>query len=189
MTRITTVREHLMGATVELLAARGFRGLRMADVAAAAGVSRQTVYNEFGSKEGLVDAVALHTVAEFLTGIADRLAASEELLTGIADAVGYAIAHAAENRLVHSILTGTDAEDLLPLLTTRGLPVLSPVIEHLRDHLRAHRPELSEQDAALFAETGVRLTVSHLLMPTHDMRQAAQTITDVLRRLLEESCS
>ncbi|AHH93951.1 TetR family transcriptional regulator [Kutzneria viridogrisea] len=184
-----SLREQLLAATAELLAERGFRGLRMADVAAATGVSRQTVYNEFGGKDELVAAVARHKTAEFVDGIAARLTAAGGLLAGIECAIDYALRHATEDRLVNSILTGTDAEDLLPLLTTRALPVLLPLVEQLSAHLLAHRPGLPPEQALLYAETGVRLTVSHLLMPTGDPALAASTITDLMRRLLREDNS
>ncbi|MGQ5228634.1 helix-turn-helix domain-containing protein, partial [Streptomyces sp. yara] len=38
-------------------ARRPWSAVRMVDVAAAAGVSRQTLYNEFGSKDGLARAL------------------------------------------------------------------------------------------------------------------------------------
>ncbi|OEV24900.1 hypothetical protein AN220_16735, partial [Streptomyces nanshensis] len=45
-------RETLLDAAHVAVRARPWTAVRMVDVAAAAGVSRQTLYNEFGSKEG-----------------------------------------------------------------------------------------------------------------------------------------
>ena len=70
---VSDITELLLDAAADLLAAHGFHGLRMIEVATRAGVSRQTVYNEFGNKEGLVQAVAAHQTEEYLTGIVTRL--------------------------------------------------------------------------------------------------------------------
>jgi len=50
-------RERILAAAFGLFSQRGFDEVRMADVADAAGVSRATVFNHFGSKQGLVDGI------------------------------------------------------------------------------------------------------------------------------------
>jgi AcrR family transcriptional regulator len=50
-------RDRILAAAFGLFSQRGFDEVRMADVAGAAGVSRATVFNHFGSKQGLVDAI------------------------------------------------------------------------------------------------------------------------------------
>lgn len=181
-----SLRAQLLDAAADLLAERGFRGLRMADVAAGTGVSRQTVHNEFGTKEALVDAVAADTVAEFLHGVAESFVDAPDVISGISAAVRHTLTHAGENRLVNAILTGTDAEDLLPLLTTKGQPVLMPAVDLLTELWRPRMPGLPDPEIRLLAETGMRLTVSHLLTPTGTVEQAVATITALMRRLIPE---
>jgi AcrR family transcriptional regulator len=182
-----SLRAQLLAAAADLLAERGFRGLRMADVAAATGVSRQTVHNEFGTKEALVNAVAADTMTDFLDGIAAHFSAAPDVDSGIAAAVRHTLTHAAENRLVNAILTGEDAEDLLPLLTTKGQPVLLPAVDLLTQLWRPRLPWLPDDEIRLLAETGMRLTVSHLLTPTGPVEQAVATITALMRRLIPEA--
>ncbi|RJQ87027.1 TetR family transcriptional regulator [Amycolatopsis panacis] len=175
-----SLREALLDAAAELLPDHGHRALRMADVAARAGVSRQTVYNEFGSKAALTQAVALRTAAEFLDGIHLRFENAESLPAGIRDAVVYTIEHARENRLVAAAL-GTDAgEDLLPLLTSRGEPILTAAVELGTRHYLKLAPQLSAESAALLAETVVRLSLSHLVLPTHSAAEAAEAVVAVV---------
>ncbi|WP_146058254.1 helix-turn-helix domain-containing protein, partial [Streptomyces sp. SM9] len=50
---MSEVRAALLIAAEAHLARRPWSAVRMGEVAASAGVSRQTLYNEFGSKEGL----------------------------------------------------------------------------------------------------------------------------------------
>ncbi|MEV6604355.1 TetR family transcriptional regulator [Kutzneria sp. NPDC051319] len=182
-----SLRTQLLDAAAELLAERGVKGLRMADVAARTGVSRQTVHNEFGTKEALVTAVAAHTVEDFLEGVAQRVAEAPDLATGITAAARHTLVHATENRLVNAILTGTDAEDLLPLLTTKGQPVLMPAVDLLTQLWRPRLPWLPDDEIRLLAETGMRLTVSHLLTPTGTVDEAVATITALMCRLIPEA--
>ncbi|KAA9132726.1 TetR/AcrR family transcriptional regulator [Marinihelvus fidelis] len=51
--RSQTKRIRILDAAVELFLRNGYDGASVEDIAAAAGVSRQTVYSHFGSKEGL----------------------------------------------------------------------------------------------------------------------------------------
>ena len=175
-----SLREALLDAATDLLPDRGYAALRMADVAARAGVSRQTVYNEFGNKAALAQAVALRTASEFLEGIKQRLCDAESLPIAIHRAVVYTIEHARENRLVAAAL-GTEAgEDLLPLLTTKGEPILTASVELAAEQYREFEPGLSTGSAVLLAETVVRLSLSHLVLPTHSAAEAADAVTAVL---------
>ncbi len=175
-----SLREALLDAATELLPERGYAALRMADVATRAGVSRQTVYNEFGNKAALAQAVVLRTTAEFLEGIRRRVEFADGLRNGIHEAVVYTIEHARENRLVAAAL-GTEAgEDLLPLLTTKGEPILTAATEIAAEEYREFEPGLSAESAALLAETVVRLSLSHLVMPTHSATEAADSVVAVL---------
>jgi AcrR family transcriptional regulator len=175
-----SLREALLDAAADLLPDRGHTGLRMADVAARAGVSRQTVYNEFGNKAALTQAVALRTASEFLDGIRQRFETADGLLAGIHHAVVYTIEHARENRLVAAALGTEVAEDLLPLLTTRGEPILTAAADLAAEQYREFEPGLSAEAAALLAETVVRLSLSHRVLTTHSATEAADAVTAVM---------
>src|SRR5690606_11304926 len=62
-------RESLLDAAYAALARRPWSAVRMVDVAAAAGVSRQTLYNEFGSKDGLARALVRRETDGYLPGV------------------------------------------------------------------------------------------------------------------------
>lgn len=169
----------LLDAATDLLS-MGYAALRMADVATRAGVSRQTVYNEFGNKANLVQAVALRTASEFLEEIRARFDNSSTLIGGIHLGVVYTIEHGRENRLVAAAL-GTDAgEDLLPLLTSRGAPILHAAVELAAEHYREFEPGLSAEAATLLAETVSRLALSHLVLRTHSAEEAAGSVCAVI---------
>ncbi|MFD8496536.1 TetR family transcriptional regulator [Amycolatopsis sp. NPDC059657] len=173
-----SLREALLDAATELLPEKGYTALRMADVAARAGVSRQTVYNEFGNKASLTQAVALRTTSEFLEGIKRRFEDAGDLITAIGLAVRFTIEHARENKLVAAAL-GT-GEDLLPLLTTKGEPVLSAAVAMAERQYVEFEPSLTPEAAALLAETVVRLSLSHLVLQTHSAAEAAESVCAVV---------
>ncbi len=118
-------RDSLLDAAYTALARRPWSTVRMVDVAAAAGVSRQTLYNEFGSKEGLARALVrreadayLAGVERTLTGPADPGAGARERLTAAAE---WTASAASDNVLVRALLTGCWSERL-PSPTLSAVP-------------------------------------------------------------------
>ncbi|MGW7515762.1 TetR/AcrR family transcriptional regulator [Streptomyces sp. NPDC054796] len=105
-----TARETLLEAAHEAVGAQPWTGVRMVDVAASAGVSRQTLYNEFGSKEGLGAALVDRLVEGFLDGAAR--AAAEAGRKGAdpaaccAAAAAWMLRTARDEPIVHAALTG-----------------------------------------------------------------------------------
>jgi AcrR family transcriptional regulator len=175
------LRDELLAAAADLLVAHGFRGLRMADVAARVGVSRQTVYNEFGDKNGLAQALVLHETNRLLTGIDAALEAHGEPLPAVTAAVAYVLSEGA-NPLVKAALTGDGAEQMLPLLTTRGDAVLVVARDRVADHLFGRGWATDQADLA--AETAVRLCLSHLMLPLDPVDSAAAKVATAVVALL-----
>ena len=107
--------------------AGGWRGLRLQDVADGIGVSRQTLYNEFTSKQGLAAALVLRRTEEFLAGLEAALEGEDDLYRAWAGAVRTTLDTVGRDPLLRVLLTGQGVEDLLPLPTSeaqlRGLGV------------------------------------------------------------------
>ena len=105
-----TARETLLEAAHTAVLSQPWHTVRMVDVAAAAGVSRQTLYNEFGTKEGLGAALVHRLVEGFLDGAAR--AAAEARRRGAdpasccAAAAGWMLRTARDEPIVHAALTG-----------------------------------------------------------------------------------
>ncbi|MFC6093241.1 TetR family transcriptional regulator [Saccharothrix lopnurensis] len=174
---MTELTRSLLEAAADLVAEHGSRGLRMVDVATRAGVSRQTVYNEFGNKERLVQAVALHKTAEFLDGVRERLGSAADPVDGLRRAITFAFDLAGRDALARSVLTGANAEDMLPFLTTKGRPVLALATAVFAQHVSAGWPGLAADRAQLIAETAVRVALSHLLTPGGRSVEAVVLVT------------
>ncbi|MFJ1806260.1 MULTISPECIES: TetR/AcrR family transcriptional regulator [unclassified Streptomyces] len=119
-------RESLLDAAFKALGRRPWAAVRMVDVAAAAGVSRQTLYNEFGSKEGLARALVRREADGYLAGVERALAVhgdARERLTATAE---WTTSAARENVLVRAVLTGFWSERL-PSPTLSAVPSSSAV--------------------------------------------------------------
>ncbi|WP_240497458.1 TetR/AcrR family transcriptional regulator [Streptomyces hirsutus] len=113
-------RESLLDAAYAALACRPWSAVRMVDVAAAAGVSRQTLYNEFGSKEGLARALVRREADGYLAGVDRALTVHDDPRDRLAAAAEWTAAAARRNALVRALLTGCWSERL-------PSPALSPV--------------------------------------------------------------
>ncbi len=73
-------RERILDAARRLFASRGFEAVTMSDVAEQAGVVRATVFNHFGSKGALVEAITAG-VLDVWAGMLERALADEKTST------------------------------------------------------------------------------------------------------------
>ncbi len=144
-------RQKIIDATLRLIETGGFGAASIAAVAASAGVSRQTVYSIFGSREQLVsDAVADLTRTVF-----------DEVTTAIASADGVvaeivamliAARRVIREHAVLTVLAGTS--DLNPLFDEGMVHRARPVVREMLAPIRDRHPEVAENwddiaDAAL----------------------------------------
>ena len=158
--------------------------LRMVDVAKAAGVSRQTLYYEFGSKDALAQALALREAARYMAG-ADAAMAGHEGSPGqaVGAATAWTLTEAAGNPLLKAVLTD-DSGGLLPFLTTRSEALLGLAREHCAAYLSSHWPDLAPGPVLFVADAVNRLTLSHLVLPGGRPDEVAADITRLVDALL-----
>ncbi|MFG2001920.1 TetR family transcriptional regulator [Spirillospora sp. NPDC048911] len=182
----SSLRDSLLDAAAELLVQRGYRGVRMQDVAAAVGVSRQTVYNEFGDKWGMAQAVVMRDNDRYVDGI-DRILTehSDDLYSAVAAAVRFTLELSADDPIKKVVLTGAGGDELLPLLTTQAEPVLFTARTRIVAHALAEWPELDRDAFAEIAEAAVRLTMSHIVLPTEPPDRVADLIARMVTRYLD----
>lgn len=181
---MVTTREALLDAGYDAALAGDWERTRMADVAKAAGVSRQTLYYEFGSKDGLAEAVAMREAQRYMAGAdAARVGHEGTPAEAIAAATEYTLTTAAENPLLKAVLTD-DAGGLLPFLTTRADAILDAAREHTAAYLSGHWPHLPHDEVLLVADTVTRLTISHLVLSQGRPDQVARDIAHLVDRLL-----
>ena len=63
------LRDTLFGAARDLVQQRAWSDITMSDIASAAGVSRQTLYKEFGSRDEFAQALVIHEGERFLDAV------------------------------------------------------------------------------------------------------------------------
>ncbi|MDD7969396.1 TetR family transcriptional regulator [Actinomycetospora lemnae] len=178
------VRDEALERAAELLVAGGWRGLRLQDVADGIGVSRQTLYNEFASKQGLAAALVLRRTEEFLGELEAALDGEDDLYRAWSSAVRTTLDTTARDPLLRVLLTGQGAEELLPLLTSEAEPLVAAARDRAADFLARRRPGLDAATATAAAEIAARLTISHIVLPLHPPDVVADQIATTVVRYL-----
>lgn len=183
------VRDLALAEAHRLTVAKGWDQVRVGEVAHAVGVSRPTLYKEFGNKQGLGEALVLRETDRFLAGVAERLAAHErDPVAGIAAAVEFTLLRAQDDPLLHAVLTsGRGSDDLLPLLTTRSAPVLEAASGVLVGWFTHHVPGVDPDELSRAVDALVRLTVSHLVLPAAPPAATARILASFAARHLPQS--
>lgn len=180
-------REALLDAAYDAALVGDWSATRMADVARAAGVSRQTLYYEFGSKDALAQALALREAERWMAGadaaIVGHEGSPEE---AVAAATRWTLEEAERNPLLKAVLTD-DVGGLLPFLTTRAEQLQRAAREHLEEHLAAHWSGFPSDRRRLVADLVTRLTFSHLLLPGGRPEQVAHDTAVLVRALLGDT--
>ncbi len=181
---VITTRESLLDAAYDAALAGEWTRVRMIDVALAAGVSRQTLYYEFGSKDALAEALALREAARWMAGADDAIVGHDgSPAEAVAASTVWTLEEAARNPLLKAVLTD-DVGGLVPFLTTRGEALQRAAREHFAEHLRSHWPDIPEDRVLLVADTVTRLTFSHLVLPGGHPEQVAHDIAVLVSSLL-----
>ncbi|HEU0100722.1 MAG TPA: TetR family transcriptional regulator [Mycobacteriales bacterium] len=179
-----STRDALLDAAADAALAGDWARTRMADVARAAGVSRQTLYYEFGSKDRLAEALAMREAQRYIAGAEAAYAGHEDRpAEAIGAASEYTLRVAAANPLLKAVLTD-DAGGLLPFLTTRGDAILAAASTSCADYLCRQRPDLPRDELRRVAELVVRLTLSHLVLPGRRPDEVAAELAHLVDRLL-----
>ncbi|MFD0899286.1 TetR/AcrR family transcriptional regulator [Actinomadura sediminis] len=102
-TSALVVREALLRAARELLDERGPSGLAIRDIAARAGVAPMGVYNRFGSKDGILNALLEQGFAELAAAVTVRPVAADPL-GAITAGMGNYRAFALANRAMYQLM-------------------------------------------------------------------------------------
>jgi AcrR family transcriptional regulator len=160
------LRETLFGAMRDELERRSWSEITMADVASAAGVSRQTLYKEFGSRDEFAQAFVIHVGERFLDEVD---AAVRQHLGDPRAAIGAALETflrtAGDDPVVRVLLSDDGTGGMLPFVTTQGMPVVVFATARLFETIREGWPEAPPDKAQLLAESLVRLAISYVTVP------------------------
>jgi AcrR family transcriptional regulator len=181
------LRETVLDAVGELAAARPWSEVTMADVAAGAGVSRQTLYNSFGSRQELAQAYVLREAERFLAAIEGAVReAAPDPHAALRAAVEIFLSGAETHPVVRAVAASESGDELLPLLTTRGGPLVGEVTERLTTIMVEAWAGLPRDDAFRVADALVRLAISHAALPGGAPARTADDLVRVLGPCLDQ---
>lgn len=170
--------------------ARGWAQVTMARVADAAGVSRQTVYNEMGTKPGLAAAMVGAELEQFLAVVSEAFDRHpDDLVAAIREATAAVLEHAQGNALLHAVVSATHGADteLLPLLTTNAGALLDTAKAVVRERLAGYDVGLREPELDAAIDMVVRVVLSHVMQPSGAPEATAEAVAWVADRVLRSS--
>jgi AcrR family transcriptional regulator len=180
------LRDTLLDAAGDLMRERGWGEVTMAGVAAAAGVSRQTLYHTFGSRSDVAQAYVLREADRFVSSVEAALRAHPaDPRRALVAALEVFLAAAEGHPLIRAIVSGGDGDELLALVTTRGGPVLGLAADRLAAVLAGIWTDVDTASIELVADCVVRLAISHATLPGAPPETTAAALGEVLGPYLE----
>jgi AcrR family transcriptional regulator len=180
------LRNTLLDAACDELRERRWADVTMADIARSAGVSRQTLYKEFGSRDEFAQALVLREAERFLLAVQDAVRAHlDDPATALSAAFDVFLSAAAENPLIRTIVQGDGAEGLLVLVTTHGEPLVAGAAERLTAIIVDGWPLVKRRDAELLSECLVRLAISYAALPKGPTSMTADSVATLLGPYIE----
>jgi AcrR family transcriptional regulator len=180
-------RARLIAQAAELTRSGGWQAITMAKLADRVGVSRQTVYNEIGSKRQLAEAMIMHELEVFLQAVDAAFEDHpESLVEAIREAATRVLEMARTNPLLHAVLSASHGAEsaLLPLLTTQVEPLIEAAHGLVRRHLDTYDHGLDEDRIDPLVDMVIRLVLSHVTAPSTSPRETADNIAWISARVL-----
>jgi AcrR family transcriptional regulator len=182
------LRETLFAAVRDELGERAWSEITMADVASAAGVSRQTLYKAFGTRDEFAQAFIIHEGERFLDAV--EAAVREHLddpRAAIRAALEVFLRSAGEDPVIRTMLSDDGTGGMLPFVTTQGMPVLQWATARLTATIREGWPEAPAVKAELLAEALVRLAISYVTNPGSSPKRTAAQAGELLGPFVDEA--
>jgi AcrR family transcriptional regulator len=159
----------------------------MSDVAAAAGVSRQTVYNEFGTRQDLVQAYVVHEIETLVSAVEAHVRAhADDAHAALSGAFGLLLRLASDEPLVRVIVADAEGGQLIRILTSTGLAIATERIGTLIEQVW---PQVERGDARLISESLARLAISHAIVPTAGPEISAAAVARLVGPFVDEVLS
>lgn len=182
------LRETFFAAARDEVQRRPWSEITMAEIAAAAGVSRQTLYKEFGSRDEFAQALVIHEGERFLDAVdAAVLAHSDDPRAAIGAALATFLRTAGEDPMVRILLGDDGSAGLLPFVTTQGMPVVQWATTRLTATIEQGWPDAPPAKVRLLAESLVRLAISHVTAPTDVPETIAAQTGELLGPFIDDA--
>lgn len=148
------------------LLAKPWGDITLEEVAREAGVSRQTLYNSFGSRYGLAQAYTIalaDALCDLMAGI--LVEHGDDPRAGMESALRTFLEVAGADPLIERVRAGEAHPDLVRLVTSEAGALLIHVAGRLEAGLLAAWPDVDATRLRALARTVARLAVSFVTMP------------------------
>lgn len=180
------LRDRVLDAVGELASERAWSEVTMAEVALAAGVSRQTLYNAFGSRQELAQAYVLREGDRFVAAVEEAIRSNApDAEAALRAAVEIFLTAAETHPVIRAVVASESGDELLPLLTTRGGPLVGEVTNRLGQIIVESWPGVRKREASVIADCLARLAISHAALPADRPDRTAKAIAEVLGPYLD----
>jgi AcrR family transcriptional regulator len=163
------LRTAILDAAWKRAAEQDWSAVHVAQIADDVGVSRQTVYNEFGSKDDLAAAVVRRDLERFVAGLVEHTQSAPDLETAARDSMGWLLREARRHPIVKRTIEGArqgEVHLLTPFLTVRADALIVPVRNALVRAYQARWPHEDRAVTVLTVELMVRMVLSQLTTPS-----------------------
>lgn len=164
----------------ELLLEHPWGEVTLEAVANRAGVSRQTLYNDFGSRNGLAIAYTEGMVDTYLDLVDEAMVAAPDLAAGIESMVRLLLEATTADPLVQRVQKGNAHHDLVRIVTADSGPLLDRIAGRLRDGLLRRWPDVEPRRAEAGAVVMARFGLGLVTMPPPAGTDLAPGIAAVL---------
>lgn len=181
------LREQIITAATRRTLAHGWSGITMARLAEDVGVSRQTIYNEVGSKTHLAEALVQHELLIFLDEVVAGFRSEPgDAVRAVRTASLAVLRYAEKSPLIRAIVSSSQGAetDLLPLLTTRPHTILQAATETVCELLDGYDLAVPRRRVAMSVDIVVRGVISHIMFPTQEPEVAAEHLGWMVGTLL-----
>lgn len=183
----SSLRERMIDAAVGVMTSAGWAKVTMARLADEVGVSRQTVYNEIGTKNDLAEAMVMRELDRFLAGVTRSFDENPgDLINAIRASARRVLKYAQNNALLHAVVSATHGADteLLPLLTTHSEYLLEGAKAVVSERVASYDLNLPEERHDASIDMVVRLVLSHVMQPSGDPARTGDDIAWIAERVL-----
>lgn len=184
-----SLRDRLFDAACAVLTAEGWARVTMARLADDVGVSRQTVYNEIGTKADLAEAVILRELDRFLAGVKRSFDENpDDLVQALRDSARRVLKYAEDNALLHAVVSATHGADteLLPLLTTHAQFLMEGAKQVVLERIQGYEINIPDDRLDPAIDMVIRLVLSHVMQPGGDPVTTADDIAWIAARVMGE---
>jgi len=180
------LRDSILDGMRELLLVRDWSSITLTDVARAAGISRQTIYNEFGSRQGLAEGYALRLADRLVDAVAHAINHNVgQVYEAFLEGFRAFFADSASDPLVISLLTGAAKPDLLQIITIGSGPIITRCSTRLQETFQTSWIRSSDEDAGVLARAIVRLAMSYVSMPPEADHDVARDLARLMSPFAE----